>query len=317
MITEIGTDVEKAAAILKAGGLVAIPTETVYGLAANALDPIAVAKIFAAKNRPSFDPLIIHLAESSQVSEYVSGNVEKLLEIGNKFWPGPVTLLLPKRENIPDIVTSGLDKVAVRIPRHPLTHALLASVPFPLAAPSANPFGYVSPTTAQHVYDQLAGKVDYILDGGAATVGVESTIVGMEGLDLVVYRKGGLPIESLQTSFEGTVRINDFSESNPSAPGMLKKHYSPGKRVVLLENLPADANSDNTALLRFKSPIVGYKHQYVLSESGSLEEAAARLFMGLRTLDTLPVHTVAIEFVPELGLGLAINDRLRRTLAEE
>jgi L-threonylcarbamoyladenylate synthase len=127
MITEIGTDVEKAAAILKAGGLVAIPTETVYGLAANALNPIAVAKIFAAKNRPSFDPLIIHLAESRQVSEYVSGNVEKLLEIGNKFWPGPVTLLLPKRESIPDIVTSGLDKVAVRIPHHPLTHALLAS----------------------------------------------------------------------------------------------------------------------------------------------------------------------------------------------
>lgn len=313
----IGTDLHRAAEILKSGGLVAIPTETVYGLAANALDPAAVAKIFSAKNRPSFDPLIIHMGDTAKLSDFTSGNNTKLIELGNKFWPGPLTLLLPKREIIPDIVTSGLDKVAVRIPQHPLTQALLNLLDFPLAAPSANPFGYVSPTTAQHVQDQLAGKVDYILDGGPAKVGVESTIVGMEGADLVVYRKGGLALEALQAAYDGRVRINDFSDSNPSAPGMLKKHYSPDKRVVLVENLAPDEFNDNTAFLRYNSPIVGQKYQFILTENDSLEEAASRLFAGLRALDKMPVKTVAIEFVPEVGLGLAINDRLRRTLAEE
>jgi L-threonylcarbamoyladenylate synthase len=315
--TEVGTDIVKAAAILKEGGLVAIPTETVYGLAANALDAEAVAKIFAAKNRPSFDPLIIHLGDVDHISKYISGNSELLIEIGRKFWPGPLTLLLPKNELIPDIVTSGLDKVAVRIPKHPLTEALLSLLDFPIAAPSANPFGYVSPTTAAHVYDQLSGKVDYILDGGACTVGVESTIIGVEDSDLVVYRKGGLPIEILKANYHGKVRINDFSDSNPSAPGMLKRHYSPDKRVILWDKLLPEEYSDKVAFLRYKSPIKGQKYQFILSENGSLEEAASRLFLGLRELDKMPVTTVAIEFVPDEGLGLAINDRLRRTLAEE
>ena len=319
MQTEIGTDLGKAKEILERGGLVAIPTETVYGLAANALDPLAVARIFEAKNRPAFDPLIVHISKFKELYNYTSYSSSELSSIANKFWPGPLTVLLPKSQLIPDMVTSGSDKVAVRVPGHPLTLELLSRLDFPVAAPSANPFGYVSPTTAQHVYDQLNGRVDYILDGGPCRVGVESTIVGFEAGELIVYRKGGLEIEELQAVFTGTIRVNDFSDSNPNAPGMLKKHYSPGKKVLLLKDQGELVNYDvaKTGFLRYSSPISGYLYQFILSEKGDLKQAAARLFEGLRYLDKCPVDTIFIEFVPESGLGRAINDRLRRTLAED
>jgi L-threonylcarbamoyladenylate synthase len=317
--TEIGKDIQKAKAILEEGGLVAIPTETVYGLAANALNAQAVAKIFEAKNRPSFDPLIIHISKFKELYKYTSDFSGKLGEIANKFWPGPLTILLPKLDVVPDIVTSGLEKVALRVPNHPLTLELLDHLDFPLAAPSANPFGYVSPTSALHVYDQLNGRVDYILDGGSSTVGVESTILGFEGEDLVVYRKGGLELESIQEVFAGSISINDFSDSNPSAPGMLKKHYSPRKNVLLFDETVdlTHINKVKTGFLRFNTPIEGFSNQFILSERLDLKEAASRLFDGLRYLDALPIDTVYIEFVPEEGLGLAINDRLKRTLASE
>jgi len=205
------------------------------------------------------------------------------------------------------------------VPGHPLTLELLSGLDFPVAAPSANPFGYVSPTTAQHVYDQLNGKVDYILDGGPSRVGVESTIIGFDQGEMVVYRKGGLEIEELQAVFPGNIRINDFSDSNPSAPGMLKKHYSPGKRVILLTNESdlENYNKDKTGILRYSSPISGFSNQFILSQKADMKEAASRLFEGLRYLDKCPIDTIFIEFVPETGLGRAINDRLRRTLAEE
>lgn len=319
MQTEIGTDIGKAKEILERGGLVAIPTETVYGLAANALNPLAVARIFEAKNRPAFDPLIVHISKFKELYKYTSDSTHKLSDIANRFWPGPLTVLLPKSPRIPDIVTSGSDKVAIRVPGHPLTLELLSALDFPVAAPSANPFGYVSPTTAGHVYDQLSGKVDYILDGGPSRVGVESTIIGFEGDEMVVYRKGGLEIEELQAVFFGNIRINDFSDSNPSAPGMLKKHYSPGKRVLLLteQHDLESLDRQKTGFLRYSSPISGFSSQFILSEKGNLHEAASRLFEGLRYLDKQPIDTIFIEFVPEKGLGLAINDRLRRTLAEE
>lgn len=317
--TEIGTDLSKAKEILEKGGLVAIPTETVYGLAANALNPEAVAKIFEAKNRPSFDPLIIHISTFKELYKYTSYIGDNLAEIANVFWPGPLTVLLSKKSIVPDIVTSGLEKVAVRVPNHPLTLQLLENIDFPLAAPSANPFGYVSPTSAQHVYDQLNGRVDYILDGGSSKVGVESTIIGFEEDDLVIYRKGGLELERIREIFSGELRINDFSESNPNAPGMLKKHYSPRKKVLLLnESIDLEEiEKEKTGFLRFNSPIEGFLNQYVLSRNSDLKEAAARLFEGLRYLDSLPIDTVYIEFVPENGLGLAINDRLKRTLASD
>lgn len=319
MQTEIGTDIAKAKEILERGGLVAIPTETVYGLAGNALNPLAVARIFEAKNRPAFDPLIVHISKFKELYKYTSDSVAELSDIANKFWPGPLTVLLPKSPLIPDIVTSGSHRVAIRVPGHPLTLELLSLLDFPVAAPSANPFGYVSPTTAGHVYDQLNGKVDYILDGGPSRVGVESTIIGFDGGDMVIYRKGGLEIEELEAVFPGNIRINDFSDSNPSAPGMLKKHYSPGKKVLLLTdevNLE-EYDAHKTGFLRYSSPVSGFSYQFILSESGDLKEAAARLFEGLRYLDKQPINTIFIEFVPERGLGLAINDRLRRTLAEE
>lgn len=319
MQTEIGTDIAKAKMILERGGLVAIPTETVYGLAANALDPLAVARIFEAKNRPAFDPLIVHISKFKELYKYTSSSSDELGKIANKFWPGPLTILVPKNDQIPDIVTSGSERVGIRMPGHPLTLELLSTLDFPVAAPSANPFTYISPTTARHVYDQLNGRVDYILDGGPSRVGVESTIVGMEGNEMVVYRKGGLEIEELQAVFEGTIRINDFSDSNPQAPGMLKKHYSPDKKVLLLtdDTRLEQFDKDKTGLLRYSSPVSGFSSQFILSEKADLKEAAARLFEGLRYLDKCPIDTVFIEFVPEAGLGRAINDRLRRTLAEE
>lgn len=317
MKTEIGGDIEKAKVILENGGLVAIPTETVYGLAANALNPVAVAKIFEAKNRPSFDPLIVHISKFKELCKYISQINVNLSDLANKYWPGPLTILTEKDMVIPDIVTAGLRKVALRVPSHPVTLALLSTIDFPLAAPSANPFGYVSPTTAQHVYDQLNGKIDYILDGGNANIGVESTIIGMEDKVLVVYRKGGLEIEELEKSTSLPIRINDFSDSNPQAPGMLKKHYSPRKRILLYgENINLAAfNPEKTGFLRYNSPVFGFNYQFILSDTSDLNQAAARLFEGLRYLDSLAIDTIFIEFLPEKGLGRAINDRLRRTLA--
>ncbi len=315
-MAETGTDIHKAKAILEAGGLVAIPTETVYGLAANATNGLAVAKIFEAKKRPSFDPLIVHTNSFERVREFVHEVPLDIELVLRTFSPGPVTVLLEKNEDIPDITTSGLRRVGVRIPRHPLTLQLLENLDFPLAAPSANPFGYISPTTAKHVADQLGDQVDYILDGGACEVGLESTILGYEGEDITIYRKGGLEIEKIEELL-GKVNVRDHSSSNPAAPGMLKSHYAPNKEVLLLnEKLSV---SPDSGFLRFKSYIAGISEsrQFILSSNGDLKEAAQNLFKALRSLDNLPVENIYIEMVPEHGLGAAINDRLRRALAKD
>jgi L-threonylcarbamoyladenylate synthase len=199
-MAQIETDIEKAKALLESGELVAIPTETVYGLAGNALNPDAVAKIFSVKNRPSFDPLIIHTDSLEKVRKFTLDIPAPLDRLAAHFWPGPLTLLLPKKPIVPDLVTSGLDTVAVRIPQHTLTLSLLEALDFPLAAPSANPFGYISPTTAAHVQDQLGDKIPYILDGGPSQVGLESTIVGLENGEVVVYRLGGLEVAAIESN---------------------------------------------------------------------------------------------------------------------
>jgi L-threonylcarbamoyladenylate synthase len=318
MKAEIGEDIIKAKAILESGDLVAIPTETVYGLAAKALDPNAVAKIFEAKNRPSFDPLIIHVASISFFKKYAKNIPDEILEIAEKFSPGPITFLLEKQDVIPDIVTSGLPKVAIRIPNHPQTLQLLKSIDFPLAAPSANPFGYVSPTKAEHVYEQLGEKIPYILDGGQCKVGLESTIVGFEDGKLVIFRKGGLSIEELSSVFKGEIVIKDHSSSNPQAPGMLDKHYAPNKKMALFEENTSISNISKIGFLGFdkKRDTFFLENQFILSENGDLKEAAFRLFEGLRWLDKQQVDQVYIELVPETGLGVAINDRLRRAAAK-
>jgi L-threonylcarbamoyladenylate synthase len=311
--TQIGTETAQAGHWLRAGETVGIPTETVYGLAANALHPAAVARIFEVKNRPSFDPLIVHVASVEAAEAYVSDFPGPLRRLAETFWPGPLTLLLPKREIIPDLVTSGLPQVGIRMPAHPLTRALLQSLPFPLAAPSANPFGYISPTTAQHVMDQLGGKIPYILDGGPCLVGVESTIAGMEGEQVVVYRLGGLALEQLE-AVAGPLQLHLNQSSNPTAPGMLKSHYAPRKPLYILDkNTDIDQYPADAAWLLFgPAPAPAHRISYNLSEKADLAEAAQYLFAALRHLDQSAAPCILARWLPDLGLGRAINDRLRR-----
>ena len=300
---------------MQQGEPVAVPTETVYGLAANALDPAAVVKIFEVKKRPAFDPLIVHLSDLELVKLYVSAFPPMAKRLAAVFWPGPLTLLLPKNDRIPDLVTSGLSRVALRVPAHPLMRALLECLPFPLAAPSANPFGYISPTTAQHVWDQLQGEIPYILDGGPCEIGMESTIVGFEAEQITVYRLGGLSIEALE-SIAGPVSVQLNQSSNPAAPGMLKTHYAPRKPMFLgdLTQLLKEHKGKKAGTLSLKPLqfVLENSIQLALSEQGDLTEAAHLLFAALRLLDSSDVDIILAEPMPEIGLGRAINDRLRR-----
>ncbi|GGK75617.1 threonylcarbamoyl-AMP synthase [Rufibacter glacialis] len=315
-MADIGKDIQRAATFLSQGKLVAIPTETVYGLAANAFDEAAVVKIFEAKNRPAFDPLIVHTFAVSEIAGIVREVPDVAYVLAERFWPGPLTLILPKGERVPFLVTSGHDSVGVRIPRHPLTLDLLRQLPFPVAAPSANPFGYVSPTTAQHVQDQLGSRIPYILDGGACAVGIESTILSLNGDEVEVLRLGGLALEELEEVVHISKARIKTSSSNPTAPGMLSSHYSPRKKVLLgsIEaNLPlVDGARIGVISLKKNFPQVPIGQQIQLSASGDLGEAARSLFSALRTLDEQPIDLILAEPMPEQGLGRAINDRLQR-----
>lgn len=316
----IGQNIEVAQKWLEAGELVGIPTETVYGLAGNAFDEDAVLKIFQVKNRPHFDPLIVHTFSLANVSEFVRDFPPKAQQLATAFWPGPLTLLLPKKANISDLVTAGLETVAVRVPQHPLALQLLAGLQFPLAAPSANPFGYISPTSAAHVAAQLGDKIPYILDGGESRVGIESTIVGFVGNEAVVYRLGGISVEAIEQII-GPVQVQIHSSSNPAAPGMLKSHYSPRKPLILktLSELKILTNEINCGVLTFSEQLAGIlvENQKVLSSAQNFAEAAKHLFGYLRELDALPVEMIYAELLPEQDLGRAINDRLRRAAVRE
>lgn len=318
-MTEIGDNSTIASEILIKGGLVAIPTETVYGLAANAFNENAVLSIFKAKNRPFFDPLILHTDTIEKVLTFVTEIPEVLQKLADVFWPGPLTLLLDRTVLVPDLVTSGLDTVAVRIPSHPLTLSLLAKIDFPLAAPSANPFGYISPTSAAHVQAQLGEKIDYILDGGICEVGLESTIVGLENGVPVILRLGGLSVEKIEEVI-GKVEIKAHSSSNPKAPGMLKSHYSPRKPFLISpsENDLKSYNKNRVGVLVFGEFDKDYliDNQVSLSMGKDIDEAAHKLFSSLRTLDTFDIDVIILkEYLPEIGLGLAMNDRLKRAAA--
>lgn len=317
-MAESGKDIQRATRILRQDGLVAIPTETVYGLAANAFSEEAILKIFETKNRPTFDPLIVHVDSIEQAEEMVMKVPVKARELAGRFWPGPLTLLLRKKAIIPDIVTSGLNSVAIRIPDHPLTLQLLHGLGFPLAAPSANPFGYVSPTSVKHVNDQLGQKIPYILDGGDCHVGIESTIIGFINDEPEIYRLGGISVEDIE-SIVGEVRVRQHSSSRPEAPGLMESHYAPGKKVKLndIPDLGSDIDPELIGLIRFKDldPTMPEKNQIILSRNGDLLEAAKNLFSALRKMDEMDVRYVVVESVPETGLGRAINDRLRRAAA--
>lgn len=311
-------EVTTAKHLLDQGKLVAIPTETVYGLAANALDPEAVARIFVAKKRPHFDPLIVHLSGLDQLSDYCTDIPEKAWILARHFWPGPLTLVLPKKECIPDLVTSGLATVGVRVPNHPLTLSLLRQLSYPLAAPSANPFGYISPTCAEHVAAQLGDEIAYILDGGPCEVGLESTIVGFPEGEPVVFRKGGISIESVEALL-GPVAVQTTSSSNPSAPGMLLSHYAPRTPLFLYPDGPCVPSPfPDCGYLRFSTWLdeIPRERQRVLSEKGDLQEAAQNLFAYLRQLDQLGLPCIGAELVPNQGLGMAINDRIHRAVTK-
>lgn len=319
--SQIGTDVAEAAKSLRAGELVAIPTETVYGLAANALDADAVLKIYAAKKRPQFNPLIIHVPDADLLSKLDLQIPERMRTLMKAFSPGPLTYVIPSSPRIPDIVTAGTGAVAVRIPQHPLTLSLLQRLPFPLAAPSANPSGYVSATHAQHVADQLGDQVAYILDGGPSEIGIESTILSL--LDEVpkILRFGGITREAIETVI-GPVEVPDAGyQDNPVAPGMLARHYAT-KHPLLLGDIKTllQAHPDKkVATIHLKDTFneVPAHLQFRLSENGSLPEAAKQLFRLMREVDQLEIDLILVEPVPETGLGLAINDRLRRAASPE
>ncbi len=314
-MAEIGKDIEKAKWILDQGDLVAIPTETVYGLAGNALNVASITKIFDVKNRPYFDPLIIHVPDIAGAEKYSEEIPKPARELMERFWPGPLAILLKRKSIIPDLVTSGLDTVGIRCPKHELTQQLLTKLSFPLAAPSANPFGYVSPTKPEHVDEQLGNKIKYILDGGDCKVGIESTIVGFEDDKPMIYRMGGLSVERLERII-GKVHAQTHSSSNPKAPGQLKSHYAPLKKVIVgnIEELFQQHSSSRVGLITFKKDY-HHPHQFILSPSANIDEAAQNLFTALRELDKMPIDIILTEFVPEQGLGKAINDRLIRAAA--
>ena len=312
-----------AAAVIRSGGLVAFPTETVYGLGANALDAAAVAEIFAVKGRPRFDPLIVHIADPGQltdVAESVPPLATKLIE---NFWPGPLSLVLEKQTCIPDIVTAGLTSVAIRCPAHELARRLIKTAGVPVAAPSANRFGAVSPTTAAHVIEQFGDEVPTVLDDGPCSVGVESTVISFvdspDGYPTLL-RPGGIPLEDIE-KITGKVKVRMHEETSPASPGQLLRHYSPATPLVLAsdDDLSADKvqGKKKAGLLSFQAPIdpAQFCAIEVLSEQGCLQEAAVNLFAALRRLDALDLDIIVARPVPEVGLGRAIMDRLRRAAA--
>ncbi len=313
----IGTDIGTAKRWLEEGNVVAFPTETVYGLGANAFDVQAVARIFQIKNRPLFDPLIVHIPHLSQLDKLVRELPLSASHLLDAFSPGPLTVLLPKSSSLPDLVTAGLDTVAIRIPAHPMALELLRELDFPLAAPSANPFGYLSPTTAKHVQEQLGGRVPYILDGGPCSVGIESTIVGFPDGQPTIYRLGGIALEEIER-VTGPLRVLDSAQTIPHAPGTLEKHYSPLTRIVVgdPEELLLKHEGQKVGVLLFYDRDIGTEQKFVLSPHGDLLEATSRFFGVLREMDKAGFDLIIAEWLPERGLGRALNDRLRRAAAQ-
>lgn len=307
-------ELHRAAATLQAGGLVAIPTETVYGLAANALNPQAVAKIFAAKERPYFDPLIVHLAEESWWPRVVSDFPPVARKLAAMFWPGPLTMILPKTAAVPQLVTSGLMTVGVRVPDHPLTQKLLRLADLPVAAPSANPFGRLSPTTADHVRQQLGNRIDMVLDGGPCRVGVESTIVQIHDDMVTLLRPGGVPLEEIEALVGHVRRPESPSQKSPVAPGMLDSHYAPRTPLKIVDRFPSSPPAARTGLLSLSTTDAASSFTMieVLSQQNDLIEAAANFFQALHRLDQARLDVILATPFPDEGLGRALNDRLRR-----
>ncbi len=313
----ISTDRIAAVELLRKGDVVALPTETVYGLAAQALNPIAVAKIFEAKERPRFDPLIVHLPNRDWLGNIVDvpvGDRQLIGKLIDSFWPGPFTMILPKREIIPDIVTAGLDTVAVRFSAHRVFAEIVGELDEPLAAPSANRFGRVSPTTARHVLDELDGRLPLIVDAGPTEHGIESTIVGIRDGKIMIFRRGPITHEQLSQFAEVSTMM---APSTISSPGQLSSHYAPRTPVRLIDNAEAfpSQKHQRVGLLAWSGAARGaqaFAAVRTLTNREDLREAASNLFGHLRELDTLGLDLIVAERVPPRGIGAAIMDRLER-----
>ncbi|WP_299128173.1 L-threonylcarbamoyladenylate synthase [uncultured Winogradskyella sp.] len=314
----ISKDISKAVELLNKEELVAIPTETVYGLAGNIFSKKAIASIFKTKQRPKFNPLIVHIPNVEYLDKIVEHIPEKAKALANAFWPGPITLVLKKKASIPDLITAGKDTVAVRIPNHPVSLKLLRQLEFPLAAPSANPFNRISPTSAQHVEDYFKDTIKMVLDGGVCKKGIESTIIGFKNEEPIIYRLGSTSIEDIER-IVGKIEIKNRKSKveNPDAPGMLERHYAPKTKTILTNDL-------SNSIEEFKNQRIGvllYNNilndeaidfKIVLSEDNNLEEAASKLYDALHQLDKQNLDIIIAEQLPDYGLGKSINDRLER-----
>lgn len=314
----ISSPLDKGIEILNGGGLICIPTETVYGLAANAYCEKAVRKIFRLKQRPSNNPLIVHIASISQLETVAIDVPDLAMRLADAFWPGPLTLVLKKHPSIPGIVTAGRDTVAVRIPDHQLSLALLDQLGYPLAAPSANRSGSISPTSAAHVVRSFGEKAPYVLDGGPCKLGLESTIIGFLDDKPVLYRHGSVPLEQIE-NICGKVETYTNAVGPPRSPGMLSKHYSPSTRTLLSDNprllasaMRSKGNKIGLLLFDGAASYVEAEHIEILSDCGDLSQAAMKLYSALHDLDQKKLDVIIAEKVPDTGIGRAINDRLIR-----
>lgn len=315
-MNRISTDIHQAKSILENDNLVAIPTETVYGLAGNAFSEKAIKKIFETKNRPLFNPLIVHIHSKELLNDIATEIPEKAYQLANAFWPGSLTLVLKKKNNIPDLVTAGKSTVAVRVPNHSLTLSLLRLLDFPLVAPSANPFGSISPTSAEHVANYFKDNLPLILAGGSCENGIESTIIGFEGEEPIIYRLGAVSVEEIE-AVVGKTSIKNTKETAPEAPGMLLRHYAPKTKTILTNDVEDYINnnrSKNIGTLTFykKFTSINVKHQEILSEQRNYKEAATNLYQAMHRLDQMNLDLIVAERFPDENLGKSINDRLTR-----
>ena len=311
----ISKDIKKAVQLLTEEQLVAIPTETVYGLAGNIFSEKAIKSIFSTKQRPFFNPLIVHISSVKSLNGLVTHVPDKAKLLAAAFWPGSMTLVLKKSNTIPDIITAGKDTVAVRVPNHPVTLELLKKLPFPLAAPSANPFGSISPTKPAHVENYFRNSIKMVLDGGSCTNGIESTIIGFENEEPVIYRLGALALEEIE-AVVGKISIKNKKEEKPDAPGMLARHYAPKTSTFLVDDVAAEIKKNTgkkMGVLVFKSSLNNENiTEIILSKNGSLQEAASRLYSAMHDLDSKNLDLIIAERFSEFGLGKSINDRLQR-----
>jgi L-threonylcarbamoyladenylate synthase len=317
----IGTNIQLAIELLNSNKLVAIPTETVYGLAANAFSKNAVLNIYKTKNRPQFNPLIIHSNNIERFEEWGLIIPQKVKLLAYKFWPGPLTFVIPANDKIPELVTAGTGAVAIRVPNHQVTLNLLSQLNFPLAAPSANPSGFISPTSALHVANQLGSKIDYILDGGVCKIGLESTIISFLENEPKVLRFGGLALEEIEGVL-GHRLITNTSSGKIIAPGMLTKHYAPNHPLFLVDDIfkaIAGKDKNRVGVITFYHAFADLpaSNQFILSKNKDLNEAASNLFAIMRQIDELDLDIIYAEKLPNTGLGYAINDRLKRASIKE